>query len=77
LISGQWSRWFAPIPDELENSPDFSRRKCLPDHDAVAVDKDVMEPGHKLFDKYEYKRQVIARERAAIAHIGKVYKEWL
>lgn len=78
LISGQWWRWFAAIPDELQNSADFARRRCLPDHDAVAVDSQSYDPDkHKLFKTpEEYQRQYQARVNAAIEHIKQVYRVW-
>ena len=75
IISGQWYRWFASIPNVLQNNADFAMRRCLPDHDALAVDSPTYNPDkHKLFtSKREYDEQFIARKAAAIAHIKKAY----
>ncbi|MBZ5589903.1 MAG: transglutaminase-like domain-containing protein [Acidobacteriia bacterium] len=78
LISGQWLRWYVPFPDELtRDTEDFARRRCLPDHDAVAVDGPAAKPGHKLYtDKAVYSKQFDARRQAAIEHISWIYKQW-
>jgi hypothetical protein len=77
LISGQWWRSYAAIPNDLQYSPDFPQRRCLPDHDTVAVDQDKYDPDkHKLFSKEDYERQFSARKQAAIDHIKQVYKNW-
>jgi hypothetical protein len=45
LISGKWLRWYNHIPGELKNRPDYNIRKCLPDHDHLAVDSEIFTPG--------------------------------
>lgn len=78
LISGQWLRWHVPFPDDLERDADFRKRRCLPDHDAVAVDGPATKPGHKLYlDRTQYATQFAARRQAAIDHISWIYKHWL
>jgi hypothetical protein len=74
IISGQWYRWFAAIPNELQNNADFPKRRCLPDHDAVAVDSPTFNGAkHKLFSPQDYAAQFDARRKAAIAHIKQEY----
>jgi hypothetical protein len=78
LISGQWYRWYASIPNEIKKNADFCTRRCLPDHDSVAVDSEKFDPAvHKLFKTpAEYKIQFDARKAAATEHIKMVYKQW-
>jgi hypothetical protein len=77
LISGQWWRWYASIPDSLQDNPDFPARRCLPDHDAVAVDGQKFDADkHKLFNEKDYNRQFAARKKAAVEHIKQVYAKW-
>jgi hypothetical protein len=78
LISGQWYRWYASIPNDIQKNDDFCTRRCLPDHDAVAVDSEKFDPAkHKLFKtQTEYKKQFDARKQAATEHIKLVYKQW-
>lgn len=78
LISGQWYRWYASIPDDIQYTDDFCTRRCLPDHDTVAVDSTKFDPAkHKLFKtQTEYKKQFDARKAAATEHIKLVYKQW-
>ena len=76
LISGQWYRWYASIPDDIQYRADFCTRRCLPDHDAVAVDSEKYKSKHKLFDAATYQVQYKARVQAAITHISQVYEVW-
>ncbi|MGD1148409.1 MAG: transglutaminase-like domain-containing protein [Thermoanaerobaculaceae bacterium] len=77
LISGQWLRWYVPFPGDLERATDFGKRRCLPDHDAVAVDGPGAKPTHKLYtDMRQYAKQFAARRHAAIEHISWIYKHW-
>jgi hypothetical protein len=77
LISGQWWRWYATFPNELERAADFSSHRGLPDHDAVAVDGPAPKPAHRLYaDPQEYARQFDLRRKAAVEHIRAVYQRW-
>ena len=76
LISGQWWRWFTTFPDDLKNSPDFPRHRCLPDHDQVAVDSATPKKEQRHFIGAEYTRQFKLRYGAAVEHIRKVYQDW-
>ena len=72
LISGQWWRWYSTYPGELK--PDLPARRCLPDHDDVAVDK----PSGKnaLCDGPTYATQFALRKAAATRHIRQIYGSW-
>jgi hypothetical protein len=76
LISGQWWRWYTSFPDDLENADDFSRHRCLPDHDMVAVDGPNPKPEQRHYTGTEYLRQYNMRRNAAIQHIRKTYDSW-
>jgi hypothetical protein len=78
IISGQWWRWFNTIPQDLKNNKDFCTRRCIPDHDAIAVDSPVFNPTkNKLCkDNAEYTLQFGIRKKLAIEHIKKVFGEW-
>jgi hypothetical protein len=76
LISGQWWRWYTTFPDELEASPTFKHRRCLPDHDALAVDGPGRKEAHRRYDTREYREQFRLRQTAAVQHIREVYHAW-
>jgi hypothetical protein len=76
IISGQWWRWFTSFPKELENAPGFSWRRCLPDHDIVAVDGPNPKPEQRHYTAREYPVQFRLRRNAAIEHIRNVYSNW-
>ncbi len=74
LISGQWWRWYTTFPDELERSSGFQYRRCLPDHDEVAVDgPGRKEPHH--YDVKDYPEQFRLRRKAAVEHIRRAYQD--
>ncbi len=76
VISGQWWRWYSTFPDDLENTSDFKQfRRCLPDHDFLAVDSpSYPTPHHYAAD--EYAEQFGLRRAAAIAHVRAAYQAW-
>jgi Transglutaminase-like superfamily len=74
LISGQWWRWYSTYPKELRADLDLHR--CLPDHDALAVDSATRSASHLLFDESRYAAQFAMRKNAAIAHIKSYYRQW-
>lgn len=76
LISGQWWRWYTTFPDELEEARDFAHRRCLPDHDAVAVDGPGRKEVHRHYDDQEYRAQFTLRRRAAVEQIHSAYEKW-
>jgi hypothetical protein len=78
IISGRWFRWFAPVPNEIQNRADFCTRKCLPDHDTIAVDStNFNQAKHKYCtSKPEYDEQFRVRKLATIEHIKMVYTDW-
>ena len=77
LISGQWWRWYSTFPDDLQaRKQDLAHRRCLPDHDQVAVDSpDGWAPGHML-DGPEYARQFRLRRSAAVRHVRQAWLGW-
>jgi hypothetical protein len=78
LISGQWWRWYTTYPDELESETELAPRRCLPDHDAVAVDSRTAADSMKLYATVrEYKRQYDLRVDAAIRHVRQEAQEWV
>ena len=77
LISGQWWRWFAAYPDELQTPAQLAPRRCLPDHDAVAVDSSTCPDSHKLYPSaQQYKRQFQLRLDAATRHVRQEAQAW-
>jgi hypothetical protein len=78
LVSGQWWRWFTTFPDDLEKRRrDLAKRRCLPDHDNVAVDGLHAGSSHRLYTDPEiHRRQFVLRRNAAIEHIRKEYGRW-
>jgi hypothetical protein len=77
LISGQWWRWYSTYPDELQTQAQLALRRCLPDHDAVAVDSSSRPDSHKLYATVrQYKRQFKLRLDAAIRHVRLEAQAW-
>jgi hypothetical protein len=76
LISGQWWRWYSTFPSRLRNAPDFPCRRCLPDHDALAVDGPRPGSGHVRYTPSRYKEQYALRYVAAVEHVRKAYLAW-
>jgi Transglutaminase-like superfamily len=76
LISGQWWRWYTTFPDELKSSPDFAHRRCLPDHDAMAVDSPIAGTAQRRYAGTEYTQQFQLRRAAAVQHIRQIYQAW-
>jgi hypothetical protein len=74
LISGQWWRYYTTFPDELKNAPDFWKRRCLPDHDAIAVDTPLPKPAHRRYDEAEHQLQFALRSQAAVLHVRLAYE---
>lgn len=76
LISGQWWRWYTTYPRDIR--ADAPQRRCLPDHDRLAVDSpNLGSGGNALFaDAASYKQQFGLRRQAAIEHIAAEYKRW-
>lgn len=76
LISGQWWRWYSTFPDDLQGTDDFKQyRRCLPDHDVLAVDSPAYRSPHR-YSPAEYQRQFPLRQAAAISHIRATYAAW-
>ncbi len=77
LISGQWWRWYTSYPDELETEAQLAPRRCLPDHDAVAVDAGTCPEAHRLYPRVQhYKRQYRLRLEAATRHVRQEALAW-
>ena len=74
LISGQWWRWYTTYPDELETAAELEWRRCLPDHDAIAVDSATPKSSHTHYAGAQYARQFALRQQAAIEHVRELYK---
>ena len=75
LISGQWWRFYTTFPDTLENAGNFWKRRCLPDHDEIAVDTPEPKGDHRRYSAREHKAQFGLRYHAAIRHIREAYKQ--
>jgi hypothetical protein len=77
LISGQWWRWYTAYPDELQTQAQMAPRRCLPDHDAVAVDSSTCPDTHRLYPSaQQYKRQYQLRLDAATRHVRQEAQAW-
>lgn len=76
IISGQWWRWFASYPEDLQTPAELALRRALPDHDLVAVDGPRRPAAHRAYDEAEYQIQFADRRAAAVEHIRKVYLAW-
>jgi hypothetical protein len=77
LISGQWWRWYSTYPGELQTQAQLAPRRCLPDHDAVAVDSSTCPDSHKLYPSaQQYKRQFQLRLDAATRHVRQEAQAW-
>jgi hypothetical protein len=76
LISGQWWRWYSTFPKDLQRAPDFPCRRCLPDHDALAVDGPQPGSGHLRYDLPRYREQYTLRYAAAVEHVRNAYLAW-
>jgi hypothetical protein len=76
LISGQWWRWYTTFPSDLKNQSDFAQRRCLPDHDKVAVDDATPKSAQCHYTSQEYSTQFRLRRQAAVDHVKKIYADW-
>lgn len=77
LISGQWWRWFTSYPDDIQTPQELAPRRCLPDHDCLAVDSSSPHGAPHLYENSnEYRQQFALRRGAAIEHVRKAYQAW-
>ena len=77
IISGQWWRWFTSYPNDIQNPAELNPRRCLPDHDMLAVDGPTKHSTQHIYtDDAKYQEQFALRKRAAVEHIRKVYEAW-
>ncbi|HEY6967044.1 MAG TPA: transglutaminase domain-containing protein [Burkholderiales bacterium] len=77
LISGQWWRWFTTYPKALKSPEELRWRRCLPDHDRLAVDapQNAHGAGH-LYTADAYAEQFRLRRDAAVRHVRSAYAGW-
>jgi hypothetical protein len=78
LVSGQWWRWYTSYPDDLKSATQLGPRRCLPDHDLIAVDDAASEdkPNHLYPAKAVYNAQFALRRDAAVRHVRSLYRQW-
>ncbi|MCC7386753.1 MAG: transglutaminase family protein [Deltaproteobacteria bacterium] len=78
LISGQWWRWYTTYPDELQTKAELAIRRCLPDHDVLAVDGPKPHSDQHLYgdDPAKHEEQFLLRRHAAAEHVHQAYLEW-
>jgi transglutaminase-like putative cysteine protease len=76
LISGQWWRWYSAYPKDLRSPQELAPRRCLPDHDQLAVDAPNPKQGYRILPLDEYREQFRLRKQAAIEHLTEVYRSW-
>jgi hypothetical protein len=78
LISGQWWRSFTTYPDDIQNPEELDPRRCLPDHDLLAVDDEATadNPAHLYSTKEAYNDQFKLRKSAAERHVRAVFLDW-
>ena len=77
IISGQWWRWYTTYPNDIQNPAELNPRRCLPDHDMLAVDGPTKHsPDHIYHDDAKYAEQFALRKRVAVEHLRKVYEAW-
>jgi hypothetical protein len=78
LISGQWWRWYSTYPNEIQSPQQLNPRRCLPDHDVLAVDAKATKnnPQHLYPTLAEFNRQFALRKSAAERHVRAVFLDW-
>jgi len=78
LISGQWWRWYTTYPDDIQTKAELAPRRCLPDHDLLAVDAKSAKdnPKHLYPTKTAYNQQFALRQSAAERHVRAVFLDW-
>ena len=77
LVSGQWWRAYTTYPSALKDAQELRWRRCLPDHDQLAVDSPQNEHGGKhLFSAAEYAEQYLLRRDAAVRHVRSAFTDW-
>lgn len=78
LISGQWWRWYATYPDDLQTPAQLDPRRCLPDHDVVAVDDECTQANlaHFYSTQAVFNQQFALRKNAAERHVRQIFKDW-
>ncbi len=78
MISGQWWRAYSTYPSELQTPKQLGPRRCLPDHDQMAVDGNATadNPSHLYPNKRAFNAQFDLRKRAAERHVRAIFRTW-
>ena len=78
LISGQWWRDYTTYPNDIQTPKKLDPRRCLPDHDLLAVDDEIKtaKPGHLYPTVKAYNQQFSLRKSAAERHVRSVFLDW-
>jgi hypothetical protein len=66
---------YTTFPDDLQNASSFWKHRCLPDHDAIAVDTPMPKPNHRRYDEAEHQVQFALRYQAAVKHIQLAFEQ--
>jgi hypothetical protein len=78
LISGQWWRAYSTYPNDIQSPKTLGPRRCLPDHDLLAVDDLITrdKPEHLYPTKAKYNQQFVLRKNAAERHVRTLFLDW-
>ena len=78
LITGQWWRSFTTYPNDIQTPKVLGPRRCLPDHDLLAVDDTSTSdnPRHLYPTKGAYNAQFDLRKDAAERHVRALFLDW-
>ena len=78
LISGQWWRNYSTYPDDIQSPTLLGPRRCLPDHDLLAVDDQTSadKPEHLYPTKQAFNDQFNLRKHAAERHVRAIFLDW-
>jgi hypothetical protein len=78
LISGQRWSWYTTYPDDIQAKAELASRRCLPDHDLLAVDAKSTKdnPKHLYPTKTVYNQQFDLRKSAAERHVRALFLDW-
>jgi hypothetical protein len=78
LISGQWWRAYSTYPNDIQSPKTLGPRRCLPDHDLLAVDDLTTrdKPEHLYPTKAKYNQQFVLRKNAAERHVRSLFLDW-
>ncbi len=78
LISGQWWRDYSTYPDDIQTPKLLGPRRCLPDHDLLAVDDQTSadKPDHLYPTKQAFNDQFALRQHTAERHVRAIFLDW-